>query len=209
MGLTAEAVAQEFKVSREDQDLFALNSHKKATEAIEEGRFKEEIVPYLWEATILDEKEKRKTQACRFDTDEGPRKDTDLEALARLRPVFAQKGSVTAGNSSQTSDGAAFAVVMSERKMRELGLEPIARLVELCRSWGRTTDYGNRTCQSSSKALQAAGMKLADLDLIELNEAAASQSLAVARELDIDNSILNVNGGPSLWAIHSDAQEPN
>lgn len=195
MGLTAEAVAQEFKVSREDQDLFALNSHKKATEAIEEGRFKEEIVPYLWEATILDEKEKRKTQACRFDTDEGPRKDTDLEALARLRPVFAQKGSVTAGNSSQTSDGAAFAVVMSERKMRELGLEPIARLVSYAVAGVEPRIMGIGPVKAVPKALQAAGMKLADLDLIELNEAFASQSLAVARELDIDNSILNVNGG--------------
>ncbi len=195
MGLTAEAVAQEFKVSREDQDLFALHSHKKATEAIEAGRFKEEIVPYQWEATVLDEKEKRKTQTHRFDTDEGPRKDTDLEALARLRPVFAQKGSVTAGNSSQTSDGAAFAVVMSERKMRELGLEPIARLVSYAVAGVEPRIMGIGPVKAVPKALQAADMKLADLDLIELNEAFASQSLAVARELDIDQSILNVNGG--------------
>lgn len=195
MGLTAEAVAQEFKVSREDQDLFALHSHKKATEAIEAGRFKEEIVPYQWEATVLDEREKRKTQTHRFDTDEGPRKDTDLEALARLRPVFAQKGSVTAGNSSQTSDGAAFAVVMSERKMRELGLEPIARLVSYAVAGVEPRIMGIGPVKAVPKALQAADMKLADLDLIELNEAFASQSLAVARELDIDQSILNVNGG--------------
>lgn len=195
MGLTAEAVAQEFKVNREDQDLFALHSHKKATEAIEAGRFKEEIVPYQWEATVLDEKEKRKTQTHRFDTDEGPRKDTDLEALARLRPVFAQKGSVTAGNSSQTSDGAAFAVVMSERKMRELGLEPIARLVSYAVAGVEPRIMGIGPVKAVPKALQAADMKLADLDLIELNEAFASQSLAVARELDIDQSILNVNGG--------------
>lgn len=195
MGLTAEAVAQEFKVNREDQDLFALHSHKKATEAIEAGRFKEEIVPYQWEATVLDEKEKRKTQTLRFDTDEGPRKDTDLEALARLRPVFAQKGSVTAGNSSQTSDGAAFAVVMSERKMRELGLEPIARLVSYAVAGVEPRIMGIGPVKAVPKALQAADMKLADLDLIELNEAFASQSLAVARELDIDQSILNVNGG--------------
>lgn len=195
MGLTAEAVAQEFKVNREDQDLFALHSHKKATEAIEAGRFKEEIVPYQWEATVLDEKEKRKTQTRRFDTDEGPRKDTDLEALARLRPVFAQKGSVTAGNSSQTSDGAAFAVVMSERKMRELGLEPIARLVSYAVAGVEPRIMGIGPVKAVPKALQAADMKLADLDLIELNEAFASQSLAVARELDIDQSILNVNGG--------------
>ena len=195
MGLTAEAVAQEFKVSREDQDLFALHSHKKATEAIEAGRFKEEIVPYQWEATVLDEKEKRKTQTRRFDTDEGPRKDTDLEALARLRPVFAQKGSVTAGNSSQTSDGAAFAVVMSERKMRELDLEPIARLVSYAVAGVEPRIMGIGPVKAVPKALQAADMKLADLDLIELNEAFASQSLAVARELDIDQSILNVNGG--------------
>lgn len=195
MGLTAEAVAQEFKVSREDQDLFALHSHKKATEAIEAGRFKEEIVPYQWEATVLDEKEKRKTQTRRFDTDEGPRKDTDLEALARLHPVFAQKGSVTAGNSSQTSDGAAFAVVMSERKMRELGLEPIARLVSYAVAGVEPRIMGIGPVKAVPKALQAADMKLADLDLIELNEAFASQSLAVARELDIDQSILNVNGG--------------
>ena len=195
MGLTAEAVAREFKVNREDQDLFALHSHKKATEAIEAGRFKEEIVPYQWEATVLDEKEKRKTQTRRFDTDEGPRKDTDLEALARLRPVFAQKGSVTAGNSSQTSDGAAFAVVMSERKMRELGLEPIARLVSYAVAGVEPRIMGIGPVKAVPKALQAADMKLADLDLIELNEAFASQSLAVARELDIDQSILNVNGG--------------
>ena len=195
MGLTAEAVAQEFKVSREDQDLFALHSHKKATEAIEGGRFKEEIVPYQWEATVLDEKEKRKTQTRCFDTDEGPRKDTDLEALARLRPVFAQKGSVTAGNSSQTSDGAAFAVIMSERKMRELGLEPIARLVSYAVAGVEPRIMGIGPVKAVPKALQAADMKLADLDLIELNEAFASQSLAVARELDIDQSILNVNGG--------------
>ncbi len=195
MGLTAEAVAQEFKVSREDQDLFALHSHKKATEAIEAGRFKEEIVPYQWEATVLDEREKRKTQTRRFDTDEGPRKDTDLEALARLRPVFAQKGSVTAGNSSQTSDGAAFAVIMSERKMRELGLEPIARLVSYAVAGVEPRIMGIGPVKAVPKALQAADMKLADLDLIELNEAFASQSLAVARELDIDQSILNVNGG--------------
>jgi acetyl-CoA acyltransferase len=195
MGLTAEAVAQEFKVSREDQDLFALQSHKKATEAIEEGRFKEEIVPYEWEAIVLDEKEKRKTKSCRFDTDEGPRKDTDPEALARLRPVFAQKGSVTAGNSSQTSDGAAFAVVMSERKMRELGLEPIARLVSYAVAGVEPRIMGIGPVKAVPKALQAADMKLADLDLIELNEAFASQSLAVIRELDIDQSILNVNGG--------------
>lgn len=195
MGLTAEAVAQEFKVSREDQDLFALHSHKKATEAIEAGRFKEEIVPYQWEATVLDEKEKRKTQTRRFDTDEGPRKDTDLEALARLHPVFAQKGSVTAGNSSQTSDGAAFAVVMSERKMRELDLEPIARLVSYAVAGVEPRIMGIGPVKAVPKALQAADMKLADLDLIELNEAFASQSLAVARELDIDQSILNVNGG--------------
>ena len=195
MGLTAEAVAQEFKVNREDQDLFALHSHKKATEAIEAGRFEEEIVAYQWEATLLDEKEKRKTQTHRFDTDEGPRKDTDLEALARLRPVFAQKGSVTAGNSSQTSDGAAFAVVMSERKMRELGLEPIARLVSYAVAGVEPRIMGIGPVKAVPKALQAADMKLADLDLIELNEAFASQSLAVARELDIDQSILNVNGG--------------
>lgn len=195
MGLTAEAVAQEFKVSREDQDLFALHSHKKATEAIEGGRFKEEIVPYQWEATVLDEKEKRKTQTRRFETDEGPRKDTDLEALARLRPVFAQKGSVTAGNSSQTSDGAAFAVVMSERKMRELGLEPITRLVSYAVAGVEPRIMGIGPVKAVPKALQAADMKLADLGLIELNEAFASQSLAVVRELDIDQSILNVNGG--------------
>ena len=195
MGLTAEAVAQEFKVSREDQDLFALQSHKKATEAIEAGRFKEEIVPYEWEAIVLDEKEKRKTKSRRFDTDEGPRKDTDPEALARLRPVFAQKGSVTAGNSSQTSDGAAFAVVMSERKMRELGLEPIARLVSYAVAGVEPRIMGIGPVKAVPKALQAADMKLADLDLVELNEAFASQSLAVIRELDIDQSILNVNGG--------------
>lgn len=195
MGLTAEAVAEKYKVSRDDQDAFALRSHQRALKAIAEGRFREEIVAVEVEETYLDEKEKRKVRKYTVDTDEGPRKDTSAEALARLKPVFAQGGSVTAGNSSQTSDGAAFVIVMSERKVKELGLKPIARLVSYGVVGVEPRIMGIGPVDAIPKALKMAGMKLQDIDIIELNEAFASQSLAIARELDIDQEILNVNGG--------------
>ncbi|HAD95787.1 MAG TPA: acetyl-CoA C-acyltransferase [Cryomorphaceae bacterium] len=195
MGLTAEAVAEKYKVSREDQDAFALRSHQRALKAIEEGRFKEEIVPIEVEENYLDENEKRQSRAYTVDTDEGPRKDTSLEALSRLRPVFAQKGSVTAGNSSQTSDGAAFTIVMSEKMVKELGLQPIARLVSYGVAGVEPRIMGIGPVKAIPKALDMAGMQLKDIEIIELNEAFASQSLAVARELDINQDILNVNGG--------------
>lgn len=195
MGLTAEAVAEKYNVSREDQDKFAYNSHMKALKAIKEGRFKDEVLPYEVEETYLDSKEKQQTRNYTVDTDEGPRADTSKEVLAKLRPVFAQNGSVTAGNSSQTSDGAAFVVVMSEKMVRELNLEPIARLVSYAAMGVEPRIMGIGPVKAIPKALAQAGMKLDQMDLIELNEAFASQSLAVVRELGINQDILNVNGG--------------
>lgn len=195
MGLTAEAVAEKYNVSREDQDEFAYNSHMKALKAIKEGRFKDEILPFDVEETYLDSKEKQQTRNYTVDTDEGPRADTSKEVLAKLRPVFAQNGSVTAGNSSQTSDGAAFVVVMSEKMVRELNLEPIARLVSYAAMGVEPRIMGIGPVKAIPKALAQAGMKLDQMDLIELNEAFASQSLAVVRELGINQDILNVNGG--------------
>src|SRR5690606_25403847 len=160
MGLTAEAVAEKYKVSREDQDEFAYNSHMKALQAIKEGRFKDEILPYEVEETYLDSKEKQQTRSYTVDTDEGPRADTSKEVLAKLRPVFSMKGSVTAGNSSQTSDGAAFVVVMSERMMRELNLEPIARLVSYAAMGVEPRIMGIGPVKAIPKALAQAGMKL-------------------------------------------------
>ncbi|WP_045688396.1 acetyl-CoA C-acyltransferase [Hymenobacter sp. AT01-02] len=196
MGLTAEAVAQDYKVSREDQDQFAYNSHQKAIKAIQEGKFKSQIVPITVEETYLDQATgKKKTRSYVVDTDEGPRADTSLEALAKLRPVFAQNGSVTAGNSSQTSDGAAFVLVMSERMVKELNLEPIARMITYATEGIDPRIMGMGPIKAIPKALKQAGMQLQDIDLIELNEAFASQSIAITRELDIDESKLNVNGG--------------
>ncbi|GAB2789685.1 acetyl-CoA acetyltransferase family protein [Hymenobacter luteus] len=196
MGLTAEAVAQDYKVSREDQDQFAYNSHQKAIKAIQEGKFKEQIVPITVEETYLDQATgKKKNRSYVVDTDEGPRADTSLEALAKLKPVFAANGSVTAGNSSQTSDGAAFVLVMSERMVKELNLEPIARMITYATEGIDPRIMGMGPIKAIPKALRQAGMKLQDIDLIELNEAFASQSIAIVRELDIDESKLNVNGG--------------
>ncbi len=195
MGLTAEAVAEDFKVSREDQDEFGYNSHQKAVKAIEEGKFKEEVIPVEVEQVYLDEKEKRQTRTYTFDTEEGPRKDTDLGKMAQLKPVFKQGGTVTAGNASQTSDGAAFAVVMSEKMVKELNLEPVARLVTYAAAGLEPRIMGMGPKYAIPKALDQAGMKLSDIEQIELNEAFASQSLAVIRELDIDPEIVNVNGG--------------
>ncbi|TGE20321.1 acetyl-CoA C-acyltransferase [Hymenobacter aquaticus] len=196
MGLTAEAVANDYKISREDQDQFSYNSHQKAIKAIEAGKFKEQIVPITVEETYLDPASgKKKTRSFVVDTDEGPRADTSVEALGKLRPVFAANGTVTAGNSSQTSDGAAFVIVMSERMVKELNLEPIARMVTYATEGIDPRIMGMGPIKAVPKALKQAGMKLADIDLFELNEAFASQSLAVMRELDMDQSKVNVNGG--------------
>jgi acetyl-CoA acyltransferase len=195
MGLTAEAVAREFKVSREDQDAFSYESHMKALKAINEGRFKDDIVPVEINEVYLDEREKRKTKTYIVDTDEGPRADTAIDKLAKLKPVFAADGLVTAGNSSQTSDGAAFVLVMSERMVKELNLQPMARMVSYGVAGVPPRIMGIGPVEAIPKALKAAGMTLNQMDLIELNEAFASQSLAIIRELDIDTSKLNVNGG--------------
>ncbi|GGH76879.1 acetyl-CoA C-acyltransferase [Phaeocystidibacter marisrubri] len=195
MGLTAEAVAQKYKVSREDQDLFAYQSHQKAIQAIKTGRFNDDIAPINVEYKYLNEKEKIDTKNFVFDTDEGPRADTSIEALSRLRPVFATGGSVTAGNSSQTSDGAAFVFVVSEKFLEEHNLTPIARLVSYSVAGVEPRIMGIGPVKAIPKALEQANLKLNDIDLIELNEAFAAQSLAVLRELDINQDIVNVNGG--------------
>ena len=194
MGLTAEKVAAQYKISREDQDEFSYHSHMKALNAIEKGYFKDQIVPIEIEEVFL-ENGKRKTRKFTVDTDEGPRADTTIEALAKLKPVFAAGGSVTAGNSSQTSDGAAFVLVMSEDMMKELNLKPIAKLVSYAVAGVDPTLMGIGPIEAVPKALKKAGMSLNDIDLIELNEAFASQSLAVARTLGLNMDTLNVNGG--------------
>lgn len=194
MGLTAEAVAKQYGINREDQDVFSYNSHMKAIAAIEGGLFKDEIVPITVEEVYLD-KGKRKTRSFVVDTDEGPRKDTSVEGLAKLKAVFAQGGSVTAGNSSQTSDGAAFALVMSERMVKELNLEPIARMVTCATVGVEPRIMGIGPVAAIPQALKQAGLKMDDIDLFELNEAFAAQSLAVIRTLGLDPSKINVNGG--------------
>lgn len=195
MGLTAEAVAKEFNVSREDQDEFAFNSHQKALKAIESGRFADDIAPINIEEKFLNSKEKIETKNYVFDTDEGPRADTSIEKLGLLRPVFAEGGSVTAGNSSQTSDGAAFVLVVSERFLKEYNLKPIARLVSYAAAGVEPRIMGIGPVKAVPLALKQANLKLDDINLIELNEAFASQSLAVVRELGLNPDILNVNGG--------------
>ena len=195
MGLTAEAVAKQFNVSREDQDEFAYRSHMKAAAAIRDGKFKDEIVPITVKEVYVGEDMKRKTREFVVDTDEGVRPDTSLEALAKLKPVFAAGGTVTAGNSSQTSDGAAFVLVMSERKMKELNLKPIARMLSYAVAGVEPRIMGIGPVRAVPKALKLAGMKLDYIDIIELNEAFAAQSLAVVRELGINQEKLNPNGG--------------
>ena len=195
MGLTAEAVANEFKVSREDQDEFAYNSHMKALKAQEENRFQDQIVPIDVEETFVGDNGKKQTKTYTVNKDEGPRKGTNKEALAKLRPVFADGGSVTAGNSSQMSDGAAFVMVMSEAMVKELNPEPIARMVNFAAAGVPPRIMGIGPIKAIPKALKQAGLKQDDLDLIELNEAFASQSLAVIRELGLNKDIVNVNGG--------------
>lgn len=195
MGLTAEAVANEFKVSREDQDIFAYESHMKTKVAIENGYFKPGILPINVEETYLNEKGKKAVRNYIVDTDEGLRADTTVEGLSKLKPAFAVNGTVTAGNSSQTSDGAAFVVVMSERMVKELGLAPIGRLVNSAVAGVHPRIMGIGPVAAIPKVLKQAGIKLEDIDLIELNEAFASQSLAVIRELHLDPSRVNINGG--------------
>lgn len=194
MGLTAEKVVDKYKISREDQDEFAYNSHMKAINAIKQGYFKDETVPIEIEEVYL-EGNKRKTRTFVVDTDEGPRADTSMEALAKLKPAFVQNGSVTAGNSSQMSDGAAFVLVMSEDMVKELNLTPIARLKSYALAGVDPTLMGTGPIAAVPKALDKAGMKLDDMDLIELNEAFASQSLAVIRTLGMNMDVVNVNGG--------------
>jgi acetyl-CoA acyltransferase len=195
MGLTAEAVAREYAVSREDQDQFAYNSHMKALKAQEENRFREQIVPIEVEHTFVNRQGKKETKKYTVDKDEGPRADTSMEALAKLKPVFAAGGSVTAGNSSQMSDGAAFVMVMSEAMVKELNLEPIARLVNYAAVGVPPRIMGIGPVKAIPKALKLAALKQEDIELIELNEAFASQSLAVVRELKLNPDIVNVNGG--------------
>ena len=195
MGLTAEAVAKDYSVSREAQDEFSYHSHQKAISAIQAGHFKDGILPVNVEEIYLDEKGKKQKRNYIVDTDEGPRADTSLEALAKLKPAFAQGGTVTAGNSSQTSDGAAFVLVMGERMIKELGLQPIGRLVSSAVAGVDPRIMGIGPVAAIPKALKQAGMNLADIDLIELNEAFASQSIAVIREAGLDPSRVNINGG--------------
>ena len=195
MGYTAEEVANQFKISREEQDQFAFESHNKALKANETGRFKDQIVPIPVEYNYLDENQKMQTKKYDFTMDEGPRKDTSLEGLAKLRPVFANGGSVTEGNSSQMSDGAAFVIVMSEEMVKELGLEPEARLVAYAAAGLEPRIMGMGPLYAVPKALKQAGLELKDIDLIELNEAFASQSVALKKELNLNPDILNVNGG--------------
>jgi len=195
MGLTAEAVAKEYNVSREDQDAFSYKSHVKAGHAIKNGYFKSGILPVNIEEIYVDESGKKKTKSWIFETDEGVRADTTKEGLAKLKPAFAAGGCVTAGNSSQTSDGAAFVIVMSEKMINELGLKPIARLVNCAAMGVHPRIMGIGPVEAVPKVLKQAGMTLDKIDLIELNEAFASQSLAVIRALQLNQDIVNINGG--------------
>ncbi len=195
MGYTAEEVAKQYNISREEQDQFAFESHLKALKANETGAFKNQIVSIPVEYNFLDENQKIQTKKFDFSVDEGPRADTSLEGLSKLRPVFANGGSVTAGNSSQMSDGAAFVIVMSEEMVKELGLEPEARLVSYAAAGLEPRIMGMGPVYAIPKALKQAGLELKDIDLIELNEAFASQSVAIKKELGLNPDILNVNGG--------------
>lgn len=195
MGYTAEEVAKQFNISREEQDQFAFESHQKALRANQEGKFANQIIPIPVEYNFLDENQKMQTKKFDFSVDEGPRLDTSLEGLAKLKPVFANGGSVTAGNSSQMSDGAAFVIVMSEEMVKELGLEPEARLVAYAAAGLEPRIMGMGPIYAIPKALKQAGLELKDIELIELNEAFASQSVAIKKELNLNPDILNVNGG--------------
>jgi acetyl-CoA acyltransferase len=195
MGLTAEMVQRKYGISREDQDAFALGSHQKALRAIEKGYFREQIVPVEVEEVFAGPDSRRQVKRYTVDTDEGPRADTSAEALARLKPVFAEGGTVTAGNSSQTSDGAAFVLMMSERRVKELGLNPKGRMLSYAAAGVEPAIMGIGPVEAIPKALRTAGLSLADIDMTELNEAFASQALAVIRETGLDPGTVNVNGG--------------
>lgn len=195
MGLTAEAVAKDFNISREAQDEFSYNSHQKAINAIQSGHFKSGILPITVDEVYLDAKGKKQKRNYVVDTDEGPRADTSIDALSKLKPAFAAGGMVTAGNSSQTSDGAAFVIVMGEKMMNELGLKPIARLVACASAGVHPRIMGIGPVAAIPKALKQVNMTLADIDLVELNEAFASQALAVIREAGLDPNKVNINGG--------------
>ena len=195
MGLTAEMVAQEFGITRDEQDAFAISSHAKAVAALDNGRFKAQIAPIQVDEVYVDERMKKQKRTTIVDTDEGPRRDTSMEALAKLKPVFAQGGTVTAGNSSQTSDGAAFVLVASERMVRELGVEPLGRMVSYATRGVEPRIMGIGPVAAVPLALNKAGLRITDLEQIELNEAFAAQSLAVIRQLDLNPEIVNLNGG--------------
>ena len=195
MGLTAEEVANQYSVSREDQDKFAYESHQKAVKALEEKKFDSQIAPITVNEVYLDENLKKKERQTTFNQDQGPRKDTSIEALSKLRPVFSSSGSVTAGNSSQMSDGAAFVMIVSEDMLKKLNIEPIAKLVSYSVAGLPPKIMGMGPVRAVPKALKQANMKINDIELIELNEAFASQSIAVINELNIDKNIINVNGG--------------
>jgi acetyl-CoA acyltransferase len=195
MGLTAEAVARDYNVARADQDEFGFTSHNRAAEAIATGRFKNQIVPIEIEHVSLDENGKRQVTKKVFDTDEGPRANSSLESMAKLRPVFDAKGTVTAGNASQTSDGAAFVMLVSEAKLKELRVEPLAQLKSYATVGVEPRIMGIGPVGAIPKAIQQAGLSLNDINLFELNEAFASQSLPVVRELGLDRDLVNVNGG--------------
>ena len=195
MGLTAEEVANQYSVSREDQDKFAYESHQKAVKALEEKKFDSQIAPITVNEVYLDENLKKKERQTTFNQDQGPRKDTSIEALAKLRPVFSSSGSVTAGNSSQMSDGAAFVMIVSEDMLKKLNIEPIAKLVSYSVAGLPPKIMGMGPVRAVPKALKQANMKINDIELIELNEAFASQSIAVINELKLDKNIINVNGG--------------
>ena len=195
MGLTAEEVANQYCVSREDQDKFAYESHQKAVKALEEKKFDSQIAPITVNEVYLDENLKKKERQTTFNQDQGPRKDTSIEALSKLRPVFSSSGSVTAGNSSQMSDGAAFVMIVSEDMLKKLNIEPIAKLVSYSVAGLPPKIMGMGPVRAVPKALKQANMKINDIELIELNEAFASQSIAVINELNLDKNIINVNGG--------------
>jgi acetyl-CoA acyltransferase len=195
MGLTAEELAKEYEITREESDAFSVKSHEKAIAAIAAGKFKDEIVPVEVEETYLDEKGKKKTRKYVVDTDEGPRPGTTMDVLSSLKPAFKNGGQVTAGNSSQTSDGAAFVVVMSERMVKELNIEPVARMMSYSAAGVDPRIMGIGPKEAVPKALKQAGLTLNDIDLIELNEAFAAQGLSVIKALDLNPDIVNVNGG--------------
>lgn len=195
MGLTAEAVAKEYKINRQDQDEYSYYSHQKALNAIKNGYFDPGLLPVTVEEVYLDEKGKKQKKSFIVDTDEGPREDTSIDALAKLKPAFAAGGVVTAGNSSQTSDGASFVIVMSEKMVSELGLKPLGRLVACASAGVHPRIMGIGPVAAVPKALQAANVSRGEIDLVELNEAFASQTLAVIRQLDLNAETVNINGG--------------